>query len=167
MVKEENVHECVISEHPVERGLPVSDHIRQKSERLTVEGVITNTPIDPVLAGALPSTPGIPRLELSRAEAVYQTLCDLWRTPALIPIKTSSRTYENMALVSLSTTRDEKSGDALKFTGVFQSVRLVDLKTSNVAVKTKRGGGLVSQGGKSAAPPRPGAVPTPLRARGQ
>lgn len=155
MVKEEDVHECSVTEHPTERGLPFSDNIQQKSQKLTIEGLITNTPLDPSLNVATPSVPGIPRLDLSRAEAVYQTLCDLWKTPALIPIKTTSRIYNNMALVTLTSSLDDRTGNGLRFVGTFQSVEIVDLKTSNVAVKTKRGQGAVSQGAGHSTPSAP------------
>lgn len=40
-----------VSEHPVEEGINISDHVRQNPTRLSMECVITNTPINIVASG--------------------------------------------------------------------------------------------------------------------
>jgi hypothetical protein len=42
------------TEHPVERGVPITDHVRVGLTRLSLQGMITNTPINEVTAGLSP-----------------------------------------------------------------------------------------------------------------
>ncbi len=52
---------ATVTTHPVEDGVDIADHVRQELTRFTLEGVITNTPINVTTLGLLGLTPaGVP-----------------------------------------------------------------------------------------------------------
>src|SRR4051812_18826374 len=45
VLNEEAEHTASVTEHAVEKGANVSDHIRNEAERITLQVVISNTPV--------------------------------------------------------------------------------------------------------------------------
>jgi hypothetical protein len=46
-MQETHAAEAEVTEHPVEQGANITDHIRPKLKRYTIDGIISNTPIGP------------------------------------------------------------------------------------------------------------------------
>lgn len=189
----EEAHEssALVTEHAVETGANVSDHIRAENDRLTLNFMISNTPIkvpgshldgvtgqiapmdlffqtsprrsegNPKMVGSfvpgsfvgfgiktLPSkvsfdpqplvrgtieAEGATVLQFSgtfdRVRAVYEELLNLSRNGTLVQIVTGIRTYENMAIVSVSAPRDAAHGNAIVFSLNAVQVRLAETQT--------------------------------------
>ena len=113
-----------VTEHAVETGANIADHARLKSDKVTVEGVVSNTP----LTGA-----GV----AGRAEAAFGDLIALKNARQLMTVITPRRTYYNMVLESLASTNDAKTGDALRFTATFKQVRLAEVMVKVVQVQAE------------------------------
>lgn len=128
-----------VTEHPVERGPNVVDHIRPMNGTLAVEGVITDHPI------ALPATqmngatlaPGAVDLSgggratvqrfsapvdrVRACDAVLQSLVD---GGVLVTVTAGLRTVESLAIARHRAERNGETGESVKVTLEFKRVRL-------------------------------------------
>lgn len=112
-LRETHSHENEVTEHPVERGAAISDHIRPKPDGLVMEGVVSDTPIyvDP---------------EEGRAANAYEALRSIRSAGELVTVVSTLRVYENMAMVSFTVPKDARTGDVTQFSATFKEVRIVD-----------------------------------------
>lgn len=116
MTSEEHVYEADITDYPVEDGADVTDNIRPKGVQVTVHCIISNTPFGPI-SDVRTSTPP--------ADECYEHLRQLIKNRALVTIRTSLKTFNNMALKSLTIPRRSGGGDFLEFTATFIHVVVV------------------------------------------
>ena len=145
-LSESHTSEVETTEHPLETGASVADHLRPKPEAITLEAVISDDA--PPDATSLPenveqAVGDSPAVTLSvrrthqpgRAKQAWQHLLEIKDSGELVTVATYLRDYTNMALVSLSSSRDAKTGSALRFTATFRRLTFVSLKTLRVAVE--------------------------------
>lgn len=129
-----------VTEHPVEGGVDISDHVIQRPDELDITGVVSNTPIEilerigNILAGAESGIAGAASAAFNpqRAEDAYKSIRLLKEAGALITIVTPLRTYERMAITSLVVNRDSPTGDAVALSMRTKTVRLVESLTVEV-----------------------------------
>lgn len=143
-VTESHTGEVEVTEHPVEQGANIADHARPKPDSVTIEGIVSNTPLSHAQATRITESQGVTFETTSLADAIagqagnaesaLATLRDLKDNPRLVTIVTALHTYDSMILISLSVPRDARSGDALRFTATFRQVRLVSNKTTTQTV---------------------------------
>lgn len=149
-IRETHSTRVKITDHPVEQGVDISDHLRQEPDRVTIEGVVTNTPLGNtqpafVSVAGNQNTPPFSFLRTSiyvmnLAENAYYALLDLAGADNLITVVTALRVYENMAMESLDVPRDAKIGQSVKFTATFKEVQIVLNQTVTVArAETQQG----------------------------
>ena len=142
-VTETHTSTATVTEHPVESGSNITDHIRPEPVQLSVNGIITNTPIGAqqtqrvISAGGLSVT--TTQLEaapntLGYAQTVWRKLDALRIAARPIKVITRDRTYESMAMMSLTVPKTAKTGDALEFTATFKEVRIVENRTTRRVV---------------------------------
>lgn len=134
-----------VSKYAIEQGAKRSDHIENQPEQLTMEGIVSDTPIgeiagDPtrqgLIDGATPSSDAFSRLRAIRAR----------REPVLI--ECSLGRFEDMALVSLRVPKSKETGKALQFTVVFEKMNFVTNNRTTVRVAIPNGGGRDNLGNK-------------------
>lgn len=144
-VSEQHVASAQVTEHQVERGAAIADHIRALPQRLTLEGVVSNSPIalpgtqtrgvTAAMQKQTASTPGGGAVQfaaltfdgpLDRVRDVYAELVDAVKAGALWTITTSLAQYDEYAATSLPVPRDPSTGDSLRFTMEFTELRFVD-----------------------------------------
>ena len=162
-VKEEHLAEVEVTDHPVEQGAAVSDHARPKPEELTIEGLVSNTPLNFIQARRSVTSEGFTwttsaqtnaiRGNPGNAEAAYVTLRAMRDAPRLLTIITALRSYDNMVMTSLKIPRDKDTGDVLKFTAKFKQVRIVTNAVTVVATKVKKAKPQQKLGGKTTSTP--------------
>lgn len=126
-LSERHAGDVEVTDHPVEQGANIADHARAKPEVITIEGMVTNSPL---IDGSLIDTAAA----VTRAGAALDKLRKLKDTGTLVTVFTSIRQYENMVITSLEVPRDVKTGNVLRFTATLKQVRVVQNKT--VAIKT-------------------------------
>lgn len=134
--------ELDITEHPVEEGADFIDHARLKSSKLTIEGLISNTPMNRAQMSRANETQGIttapndpPVQERPGfAEEAYRKLLELQAAGTLLTVVTRLRVYDNMLIASLTVPEDSRTGDALRFNATFQQVRIVSNKITQTVV---------------------------------
>ena len=151
-----------VTEHPVEKGSPVTDYIRPMPRRLTVEGFITNTPIGapPGGGGGDGVTASLENREYRRTRFNGKPELFSWSTVTfsedfdrvadsfaalvsastkgyLFDITTSLTQYTNMAATNFTVTESAMGADALSFTIEFQELRIVSTQVVAVPVRKK------------------------------
>lgn len=111
-----------LTKHRVEVGSAITDHADLGPDILTLDCILTNTPLTET------PTPG-------RAEDAYERIRLLQENATLLSVLTTLRTYDNMVITSLSTQRNARERGAVHFTVGLESIRLVQNKTSIVTVE--------------------------------
>ena len=121
-----------VSEHPVENGAAIVDHVRPKPVVVRIDGVVSDTPTTSAQVSRASATLGGqldgPQNAPGYADAALAFLLDLRTNPRLVTIDTKRRTYDDMVLTSLTVPEDVKTGDALRFTATFRQVRQVTVR---------------------------------------
>jgi hypothetical protein len=127
-----------ITEFPIENGSTITDHVRQLPDRLTMEGLITNTPVVPLnsIIGTL-----VRKDNSNRNETAFNELLTMGgfsiskqpgdkpiRTgpPQIIDVVTTLRLYTGMIISNISVTVDKDTDNALYFTVEFRQASFVD-----------------------------------------
>ena len=109
-IDETHERSAEVSKHPVEEGADVSDHVKVSPRRLTINGIITASPLD-----------GTP--DESREEEAWEILNRILEAGDTLTVSTTLHTYENMVLTGFSVVRDGKRRIAPPLT--FEEVRKV------------------------------------------
>lgn len=155
-----------VTTHPVEQGAKITDHKLREPDGLILEGLITNDPMPdpaqaptpqrfqpPQPAGAQNQTQPFNYSSTSsyqpdRAGKAYSTLLALLDSTNLLVVTTGIRSYDNMVLTDLSVPRDAQSGQALRFTATFTTIRIVTNQTVQVQAKITGANGTVNKNKK-------------------
>lgn len=153
-----------VTEHPVEVGSDITDHIRPKPIEVRIDGIITNAPLQTdALSLALGASPLAPGLALANAAALaligkaeftkdaFNTLRRIRDNGVLVVLNTAYEAYENMAMTDLQIVRDQNTGDALHFTATFRQIVIVDAaKLENLPTLAQDASDIGSQSTSSA-----------------
>lgn len=143
---------ATVTEHPVEKGAAITDHVRAGAFRLSLDVIISNTPLS-LPAGADDSfTDGVTRqivqrdlgpglgkatayqwsAEFDRVRKVYEGLTDLIQDPPAdgITVISTLALYDSMQIVNISVPRSIQCGtSAIEFTVDMQQVTIVESQT--------------------------------------
>ena len=125
-VSETHKDEALITEHPVEEGSTMSDHIVKLPESVTLVGMVSNTPIVYLasLTAKSPVTTDTTKPS-DRVQAAYEKLLELQSKGLVVTVVTTLRTYKNMGLKVLSAVRDAENGNVLNCTIELKQVPVV------------------------------------------
>lgn len=130
VTKETHESTAFLTSHAVEDGVALSDHKRPEPRRVSLEVIVSNTPItDPLPSGFDPTTPivgevrkaesGVSVLQYSsafdRRNDVFLTLDRLLSEPVVVTISTAVTKYDRMSIVSVSSPRESKDGSTIRF----------------------------------------------------
>lgn len=149
---EQHEYSAEVTEHPVERGADVTDHVRLKTPRVTLRGIVSDTPIGGIAARRLPgSTP---------SRDAYAHLLGVFNARQPVTVITELATYTNMSLQNLRVPRDPETGAALGFEAVFVQIEIVTNSRTAINVASPRARGKVDRGHK-APEPAPDQAPSP------
>ncbi len=114
-------HDSVVTEHPVEGGQNITDHVRVQPVRLSIDGFISNHAIARTLVN----------LDFTRAEDLYTILRDWQKQAARLTVTTGLDEYEDLVLKSFSVTRDKETGNALPIRLEFVEIQTVESQLSS------------------------------------
>jgi hypothetical protein len=133
-LKETHSFDSQVTEYPVESGSNITDNIRPLPITIEMECIVSNTPIgimqtfrNSLLQEDLSASELAPT---KPSEDAYDMLLRIRAKREPITIRTSLRTYENMALKTLNIPRAADVGDALRFSATFQQIISVENKRS-------------------------------------
>jgi hypothetical protein len=105
------------TDHAIEGGGVVSDHVRERPRTFQIEGVSLDT-------------------------FAYSQLHFLMDRRELVSVRTSLEVYENVLLISLLVPRDASTGDVLRFSATFREMRFAESQRVTVRLpkaKVSRG----------------------------
>lgn len=134
------------TEHPVELGVDVTDHVRKDLDTLELQVVVSNTPVRAAatqmdgVAGLTGSVEIVNALglelakaqvlifsgEFDRTRAVYEELTRIQREGIIVGVITSLREYENMVILRVSPIRTATDGNSLVATVSLREIRVVE-----------------------------------------
>lgn len=149
-IREDHVFENDVTDNPVESGGTISDNIRPRPIRVTMDGIVSNSPLGNIATSRRTFAGPLSTGQASVQEA-YALLLAVWNAREPVAIRTSLGTFERMALLSLSIPRDAKTGDALHFTAQFQQIQVVSNNRIRTRTSLRPGAG----GGKRDRGPQP------------
>lgn len=135
---EDHTFDAVVTDYPVEKGSDKSDHIQNKQPVVTMEGVVTDTPLAAMILERLAAgdkVPGAQRGTLPSVDALAKLL-EVREARQPVTITTSLKTFENMALTQLQLPRMSGEGRALRFSATFRQMDIVENERTTIKVKT-------------------------------
>ena len=135
---------AVVTQHPVQDGSTISDHITILPRSGTMRVLVSNFSLstaegdaraawDEIYAQGEAAQKTLP----NRAEKAWKKLKDLVKTRELVKVVTSLEVYEDVALTRVETTRDGDTGDALEIDIDYEQVTKVKLKETKVTVQVQ------------------------------
>ncbi len=128
-----------VTEHPVETGPAVADHIRPQNGTIVLEGVITNAPIvlpatqmnGAALASGSVALPDGSRATALRFSSAFDRVrdCDatlraLAEAGALVSLSTGLRSVDSLAIARHHVERNAETGESIKITVELKRVKL-------------------------------------------
>lgn len=161
-VEETHESSADLTENPVEEGAKITDHVQLKPNTLTINGVISDTPITFALLDditGIVNTVGRFLGKTSRSVDAYNKLVELQKTREPFKVVTGLKVYSNMILTNLSVNRTASTANAIHFTATMQEIRIAKTSTTglsesiapdakDIASKTKDAGSKVSDTAK-------------------
>jgi hypothetical protein len=120
-----------VTMNPVENGSPISDHIIRQPKKITVAGMISNSPITGVLT-QLSNVIATGFDGEDRVNTAIKLLDSLYLSNELVTIYTKNYTYENMLIQSINIPRRVEDGDAVNFTVDALQVNIVSTATTEL-----------------------------------
>ena len=124
-----------VSEHTLQNGTKVADHVHQEPQKVTIEGMFTNHPLK-----KLEETNEVKFKDSYATSEVHSTLSNVAlanfeKVEALakkrepVRLVCSLKVYPKMIVTSIKAPRDSKSGSSIRFTMTLQEIKTVSLKT--------------------------------------
>lgn len=108
-----------VTEHPIESGAVIADHILDSPDELQLDGIISNTPI--MLAASA-------RISSTYAEDEYAKLLDLKDAKKAISVYTPKRSYDDFVITEIQRKRDASLGDSVEVSITLRKIRMVESK---------------------------------------
>ncbi len=135
---------AVVTQHPVQDGSTISDHITILPRSGTMRVLVSNFSLstaegdvradwDEIYDQGEAAQKSLP----NRAEDAWEKLKDLVKTRELVKVVTSLEVYEDVALTRVETTRDGDTGDALEIDIDYEQVTKVKLKETKVTAQVQ------------------------------
>lgn len=131
-MQQTHVTETEVTEHPVETGANVTDHIRVKPAEVSLECIITPFKLGTMAPDAGPGLQGVPddsqqpqasNASKTRVEDAYRRLLALKDAAQPVSLTAGVRSYENMAITSIAEHRTNDTGNSIYFTLRLKEIR--------------------------------------------
>lgn len=147
ILEEDHTLESTITEHPVEVGSPISDHIQKQMRKGSLKALVSNHSI---IRGFTPQPPPTEPGRIANYAAkftrpeyrqrnvaanAFALLKALWEAEQLVTITCVMDTYTNIGISNISVHRNGDSGSAIEFDLNFQEVRTVKIGTKVVSIR--------------------------------
>lgn len=136
-------YEADVTSFPVEKGADTTDSVRPKLPVLTVDCLVSDTPIGRVASD--PSRQGVS----SPANDAFNRLVEMYMNAEPLVVVCSFGTFDAMCLEKFSPSRDRTTGKALKFTATFRKLKIVQNQRTTIRVAIPNGGRRTNLGFKS------------------
>ena len=124
-----------VSEHTLQDGSTVTDHVHREPYKVTVEGLFTNHPLkkfeetNEVKFKDEYATSEVRSTLSNTALANFEKVKELAKKREPVRLVCSLEVYPKMIVTSIKAQRDSKSGSSIRFTMTLQEIKTVSLKT--------------------------------------
>lgn len=124
-----------VSEHPLQDGATISDHVHQEMQECTVEGMFTNHPlrkleeVNEVKFKDEYATSDVKPTVSNTALANFEKLKLLAKQRKPVRLVCSLEIYPKMVITGIDYERDSKSGSSIRFTMTLRELKTVSLKS--------------------------------------
>lgn len=118
-ITEKHKSSAQVTQHPVEQGADISDHVRSKPSELEITGLITDYPIG--------QTP-----QVGRAASIYRLMENAQANGSQFDITTSTKFYQGMVIESLTSDKDKDLAGAIRF--VMSCIQIIEVETEQVVL---------------------------------
>ncbi|AOY96849.1 hypothetical protein BKK79_35745 [Cupriavidus sp. USMAA2-4] len=166
-IEETAIDELEVTEHPVARGAPITDHAFRRPAELIMQCGWSNSDLRALLANTQVQFAG-GAANADYVSGVYSQLLALQQSRKPFDVVTTRRVYNNMLLTGLTTVTDAKTFAVLIVKATLREVIIVDtaettLPPSENQVSPEKTAEMQNAGTKAAIPGNPvpgGAVPS-------
>jgi hypothetical protein len=110
---------ATVTEHALEDGSTVADHVIRQPDQITVTGYVSSTPVT-ILTGGI-----VPIFSFGRVRTAYQAMKDLLDTKNRVTVSDELDQHTSMVLTELRIPRDVATYNGIQFTATFRKIRLV------------------------------------------
>lgn len=139
LIDESHTLEFEASDHPIENGAVITDHITQKLRTCTITGMFTNSPMQEFSGSTIDD---FRNAEVNGAEGttnrsreMFETLEKMAMERKPVRLVTALKVYPEMIILSLPTKRTAEDGESVKFTMTLREFKIATLKKSVVFQK--------------------------------
>jgi hypothetical protein len=119
-LSETHTHSSSVSEHPIESGSLIADHVQSNGFTLQMEAII---------ATAQSTTTDI----VSSAASAYATLLEIYEQREAITVVTGLKVYRSMVITEFRVSRDRNTGSLLSFSAELREIRVAAAQVVTVA----------------------------------
>jgi hypothetical protein len=143
-ISEEHNYESEATMYPMESGVEVTDHIRSKPIVVSIEGIVTDTPLEAVAAlrprsatvaininAQTGESTIVPHKAPPYSQQAIDHMLEIHDSRTPVKLVTSIKTYTNMVMISFT---PKKQGDSALISATFQQVRFVTNARTTVRV---------------------------------
>lgn len=127
-----------VSDHPLQDGSTISDHVHQEMQECTVDGMFTNHPlrkleeVNEVKFKDEYATSDVKPTVSNTALANFEKLKLLAKQRKPVRLVCSLEIYPKMVITGIDYDRDSKSGSSIRFTMTLRELKTVSLKSVTV-----------------------------------
>lgn len=119
-----------ITEYPVESGATVTDHVHQRPTEITIEGMVSDSPVN-----ELPTYLGLrgdneTRPAALRSQSAFDTLFLVQKNAIPLTVVTEYMTFDDMIIESLEIPKSPDRGEAIWFSLTLKKITTVDTLTA-------------------------------------
>lgn len=151
----------VLTEHAVETGAPISDHKRADPDRITVEAIVTQTPLGAPPPSGYGTTTVVETTsergtvafstDFDRIGDVLDTLRRLRLEATAVTLSTRYHTYEDVQITRVTQPRAPEDGHSARITIELQQVRVATSRSIDAPRPAEpRASGQTDRGGQEA-----------------
>lgn len=123
-IEERHEHTSQVTQHPIESGGFVTDHVYEDPRNVSISAEITESPV--IFFSVFDG------LSDRRVEA-YDQLLKLYKTRDVVTLVTGLKVYNDMVMKSFSVPRNQRTGRRLQFTAEFTEVRKAESEVVGIA----------------------------------
>ena len=129
MLDESHEWSAEATSNPVEEGAPVTDHVIEQADKLTIRGVVTDAPLNS--SSSILGFIGGGSAD-NKTQTVFDLLDTLIKKREVLTVYTKHKTYSDMVLTNVTIPRSAGVGEAIEFRAEFIHIRKVATQTVDV-----------------------------------
>jgi hypothetical protein len=134
-VNETHTFSSEITDHPIESGGMIVDHVYQMPFVLFIDGIISNTPMNLIGLTAFDSAMRYFSGDSNDfAHAAFEKIEKLFAARKAVTIVTSLKTYQDMVLENLTIERGRGNQDSLRFSCSARQLRIIEQQKININI---------------------------------